>query len=176
MRVFVKSKAAIILLIVLVGAGMSVSAQTTLTMAAPDVLAGIISSKAEIERFMILATPSSLAAAQDGLLQSKVIPEDDKRAMLEILRGLSMLLYPPSEGAPSFFINTSLKNIQPAYSVCLSQLVEATQGRIFAAPKISEGSFLTQLLPALAVFTTNDKETARTALAYAQRFESSGGM
>lgn len=176
MRGFLQSTVTIILLVAMIGAGMPASAQTSLTMADPDVLARLISNKAEIERLTVLATPSSLAAARDGLLQSKVIPEDERRAMLEILRGLSMLLYSPSESVPAFFIDPSLKNIQPGYSVCLSQLAEAFQGRIFAAPKGAEGSFLSQLLPALAIFTTKDKETGRTALAYAQRFETSGGM
>ena len=180
MRDSVKSKAAIILMVVLAGAGLPASAQTSLTMSDPNVIGRVIGNKAEIERCIILATPSSLAAAREGLSQSNVISEDDRLAMMEIIRGLSMLLYPSITGSSAagsgFFVDTALKNINPVYSICLSQLVEAFQGRIFAAPKGSEGSFFTQILPALAIFTTTDRGIARTALGYAQRFESSGGM
>ncbi|HWR13102.1 MAG TPA: tetratricopeptide repeat protein [Rectinemataceae bacterium] len=170
-------------------------AQTSIAMASPEVLAKIISSKAEIERNIILATPESLANAKSGLSESKIISEDDRQALLEIVRGISMLLYPApvstnvlpaatrnfpprlnggGEPAAEFFVDPLLKNINPVYSVCLTQLMEAFHGRIFAAPKGSEGAFLTEILPALAVFKTFDKEVARTALGYAERFESSG--
>ena len=182
---FIKSKAAIIFMIVLAGAGLPASAQTSLTMSDPEVLARAISNKAEIERCIILATPSSLAAAREGLSQSNVISNDDRLAMMEIIRGVSMLLYPSMAGSGAagvraagsgFFVDAALNRVNPIYSVCLSQLVEAFQGRIFAAPKGSEGSFLTQILPALAIFTTTDREIARAAFGYAQRFESSGSM
>jgi len=88
LRESAKSKVAVILMIALVGAILPVTAQTNLTMADPDALARAISSKAEIERSIILASPSSLADAREGLAQSKVIAEDERRAMMEIIRGL----------------------------------------------------------------------------------------
>jgi len=156
-------------------------AQPGLSMSDPEILSKLINNKTEIERCMILATPESLARTREGLLQSKVITEDDKSAMLEIIRGISGILYPhPRTGAkeqvPGFFVDPSLRNINPLYSVCLTQLVEASQGRIFSAPKGSEGAFLTEILPALAIFRTSDKETARTALGYVERFEAAGSF
>ena len=161
---------------------MPLSAQTNISMASPEVLAKIVNTKAEIERNIIRATPTSLALARDGLIQSKVVSEDDKNAMLEIIRGISCLLYPfpprpkINDTGSGFFVDPSIKNIYPVYSVCLTQLVEAFQGRIFAAPKGSEGAFLAEILPALAIFKTMDRETARTALGYVERFDASNSF
>ena len=48
--------------------------------------------------------------------------------------------------------------------------MEASQGKIFAAPKGSQPSFLNEILPALAIFRSDDQEIARGALGYAERF------
>lgn len=156
-------------------------AQTSLAMSNPEVLARLVNNKTEIERCIILATPGSLAQTREGLIQSKVISEDDKNAMLEIIRGISALLYPPprtngKDTASGFFMEPSLRNINPIYSVCLTQLVEASHGRIFSAPKGSEGAFLAEILPALAIFRSSDREVARTALGYVERFEAAGSF
>lgn len=169
------------------------NAQTSLTMVDPEMLSKTLNSKTEIERCVILATPDSLARAKDGLAQSKVISEDDRKALSEIARGISSLLYPRGpNGAPKaaktvgngngngndaaqrFFVDPSLKTISPAYAICLTQLVEASQGRIFDAPKGSDDTFLTAILPALAIFATSEKNVADAALAYAERFAKSG--
>lgn len=164
-------------------------AQTALTMANPETLSKTINSKTEIERCIILATPTSLARAKEGLAQSKVISEDDKKALSEISRGISALLYQRGpnggaggskasesgrEAARRFFVDPSLKVISPAYAICLTQLVEASQGRIFDAPKGSDDTFLTAILPALAIFATSEKNVSDAALAYAERFAKSG--
>ena len=166
-------------------------AQTTLTMADPEALAKYINNKSEIERNIMLAAPGSLDLAREGLVQSKVISDDDKNALLDIARGISAILYPSpappplvSKNAPprlngndlasGFYLDPSLKNINPLYSVCLTQLVEAFQGRIFSAPRGSEAAFLSEILPALAIFRTDDKDVARAALGYIERFDFSG--
>jgi tetratricopeptide (TPR) repeat protein len=167
------------------------SAQTALTMADPEMLSKTLNSKTEIERCIILATPNSLARARDGLAQSKVISDDDNKALSEISRGIEAILYPrgpiaapkaaktsanggANDAAQRFYIDPSLKSISPAYAVCLTQLVEASQGRIFDAPKGSDDTFLTAVLPALAVFATTEKNIAEAALAYAERFAKLG--
>ena len=183
---------AIVLLVVAAGGGASSPfAQTSLTMADPRAISKIVNNKAEIERCIITGSPESLARARDGLIQSKVVSEDDKNALLEIVRGISTLLYPSSlalngsknpvssrgkggESAPGFFVEKSFGTIHPLYSLCLTQLMEASQGRVFAAPRGSEGAFLSEVLPSLAIFKTKDKETARSALGYVERFEASG--
>jgi len=188
----IRRTAAMLLLALMAGAGITpLYAQTSITMSNPEILAKIVNNKAEIERCIIIATPESLSRANDGLLQSKVITEDDRNALLEIVRGISTLLYPvPSpanvsknaislrskggEPGTSFFVEQSFKTIQPLYSICLTQLMEASQGRVFAAPKGAEGAFLSEIIPALAIFKTKDKEVARTALGYVERFEASG--
>jgi len=160
-------------------------------MADPKAISKIVNDKAEIERCIITGSPESLARAREGLVRSKVVSEDDKNALLEIVRGISTLLYPSSlvpngsrnsvssrgkggEPAPGFFVEKSFGTIQPLYSLCLTQLMEASQGRVFAAPKGSEGAFLSEVLPSLAIFKTKDRETARSALGYVERFEASG--
>ncbi|MCE1196272.1 tetratricopeptide repeat protein [bacterium] len=182
-------RAAVSLALLAFAAVSPLQAQTALTMANPEALSKSLNSKTEIERCIILATPDSLARAKDGLAQSKVISEDDRRALSEIVRGISSLLYPRgpngaakaakaggngNDAAPRFFVDPSLTAISPAYAVCLTQLVEASQGRIFDAPKGSDDTFLTAILPALAIFTTSEKNVADAALAYAERFAKSG--
>lgn len=167
--------------------------QTALPMTPPSAISRIINDRTEIERNIILGTPESLAKAKEGLMQSKVIADDDKNGLLEIVRGISMVLYPVPPSAPvsknppvagpknkeeasSFFVEQSFKNILPVYSVCLTQLVEASQGKVFTAPKGSEVSLLTEILPALAIFKTTDKDTARAAWDHAERFEKASGQ
>lgn len=178
--------------IIAMTATLPLCAQTALTMVNPETLSKTIYSKTEIERCIILATPDSLARAKEGLAQSKVISDDDKKALSEISRGIAALLYPRGpngaaktakpagngngggDAAQRFYVDPSLKTISPAYAVCLTQLVEASQGRIFDAPKGSDDTFLTAILPALAIFATSDKNVAEAALAYAERFAKSG--
>lgn len=169
----------------------ALGAQSALNMSDPSLLAKTVNSKAEVERCIILATPESLAKAQDGLAQSKIIDEADKNALLEIIRGISSILYPPSvrpvtvdatqnaagngsspqAGAQTLFsIDPSIESVHNGYSIGLTQLVEASQGKVFAAPRGSEPSFLNEILPALAIFRSDDQEVARSALGYAQRF------
>lgn len=170
-------------------AGLPLNAQTALAMSDPEMLSKTLNSKTEIERCIILATPNSLERAKDGLAQSKVISDDDKKALSEISRGISVLLYPRgpnvaakgaktggngNDAAQRFYVDPSLKAISPAYAICLTQLVEAAQGRIFDAPKGSDDTFLTAILPALAIFAASDKNVAEAALAYAARFAKSG--
>jgi len=191
-----KRGALIVLLAAMLGTAVQpLLAQTSIAMADPETLARMISNKAEIERNIILATPDSLVLARNGLAESKVLSEDDREALQEIVRGISTILYPPpvaaratpkvaknppprfkgsDEPLSDFFVDPLLKNIHPIYSICLTQLVEASSGRIFAAPKGSEGAFLTEILPALAVFKTSDRDIARSAFAYSERFEASG--
>jgi tetratricopeptide (TPR) repeat protein len=157
----------------------------------PSVISKILSSRPEIERCILLATPESLKKARDGLGQSKVISEADRDALSEIIRGVSAILYPGpksptakksgiivrggTDSASGFFVEKNLNGVTPAYSASLTQLVEASLGKIFASPKGTEGSYLTEILPALAIFRSTDKEVARDAIGYAVRFTAAGG-
>ncbi len=172
-------------------APISLSAQSALSMSDPTILSKVVNSKTEVERCIILATPQSLARAQESLAHTKVIDEADKKALLEIIRGVGSILYPSaaspraatggqnavrngsgSQGAASasFSIDPTVESAHNGYSISLTQLVEASQGKIFAAPKGSQPSFLNEILPALAIFRSDDQEIARSALGYAQRF------
>ncbi len=168
------------------------SAQTALPMTDPSVISKMLSSRPEIERCILLATPESLQNAKQGLALTKVIPDGDKEALSEIIRGISAILYPGpknptakksgiivrggTDSASGFFVEKTFGSIPPAYSASLTQLVEASLGKIFAAPKGTEGSYLTEILPALAIFRSTDKEVAREAIGYAVRFTAAGGQ
>ena len=86
--------AALGLVLIALASGLPLNAQTALAMSNPGMLSKTLNSKTEIERCIILATPNSLDRAKDGLAQSKVISDDDKKALSEISRGISVLLYP----------------------------------------------------------------------------------
>ena len=169
----------------------SAYAQTTLPMTPPESLPKLVNSRVEIERCIILATPDSLRQAREAVYQSKMIHDNEKIALLEIIRGVSMILYPVytprnqtlSSGAlvskipaspDSFFIDPALSGIKKHDALCLTQLVEASHGRIFSRPNGEESSFLTEILPALAIFRSEDKEIARVSLEYIDRFEAAG--
>lgn len=170
----------------------SLYAQTSLPMTDPSLISKILSSRPEIERCILLATPESLQKAREGLSQTKVIADGDKEALSEIIRGVSAILYPGpksptakksgiivrggTDSASGFFIEKNMTGVTAAYSACLTQLVEASLGKIFAAPKGTEGSYLTEILPALAIFRSTDKEVARDAIGYAVRFSAAGGQ
>jgi tetratricopeptide (TPR) repeat protein len=150
-------------------------AQTNLPMASPESLAKLVNSRVEIERCIILATPNSLQQAQEAVAQSKMITENEKTALLAIIRGVSTILYPVYSPTPlGFFIDSSLPGIKKNDALCLAQLVEASQGRIFARPNGEESSFLTEILPALAIFKSEDAEVSRKSLEYIDRFEATG--
>ncbi|MCX7026486.1 MAG: hypothetical protein NT061_03140 [Spirochaetes bacterium] len=162
--------------------GVPAWAQTSLPVTAAESLSKLLNSRAEIERCIILASPDGLSQARIGLSQSKVIPDNEKVVLGELVRGVSLILYPApgfvgmaakQQPLGAFFIDPSLKNIQKADSLCLTQLVEASQGRIFTSTDGTAASFLAELLPALAIFRTKDTDTVRTALNYAERFEAS---
>jgi hypothetical protein len=171
-----------------IGASLSWS-QTNLPVIVPESLSKLVNSRAEIERCITLATPDALMAAQAGLAQSRIISDDDKAVLGEMIRGVSLILYPPppstaagaksasqvkksgGEDQPAFFIQSTLTTTQKADSLFLAQLVEASQGRIFASTDASTICLMAELLPSLAIFRTRDLDTARSALAYVERFE-----
>ena len=100
------SGAAIVSFALLAGFAIQIlPAQTALTMADPEALAKYINNKSEMERNIMLATPESLELAREGLVQSKVISDDDKNALLDIMRGISAILYPSPAPPPSLAKN-----------------------------------------------------------------------
>lgn len=147
-------------------------AQTALPVASPDTLTKQTGSRSEIERCILIGDPESLARARDGISQSRNITEGERKALLEIVRGIECIVYPkPATPArENFSLPAGITGIPAVYSVALTQLVEASQGRIFAAPKGTESSLLHELLPSLAAFRSSDKETAGLARGYVERY------
>lgn len=146
-------------------------AQSSLVMTAPETIVKSLYPRSELEKLIVLGTPESLAKAKEGLANSRLVPPDEKPALDEIIRGVSSILYGPSE---IFSIGTDAKHFAKRDSVAIAQLIDASRGKIFAVPQGTDTSMLTELLPALAVFRTEDREIVRVANEYADRFESSG--
>jgi tetratricopeptide (TPR) repeat protein len=163
-------------------------AQTAISIPAPDASSLKLTAKSEIIQLLAKGTPDSLLAAQARLLENSIVREEERPVLLEILRGMSVLLYPPLPATDAairsaalkarddpkpagFVIDPKLGAMDQVYSVAMTQLVEASFGRIFPAPKGTPADVLTELLPMLAIFRTQDKEIARLALGYAERFE-----
>lgn len=165
---------------------LSAQAQTVISPAGAESLADLAGAKADIERAVVQATPESLARAKEQIQQAKTMSDGDRNALLDIVRGVSMLLYPaPSRvsapaangssaskngKAPAFFATSSPEEPKSVYALYLAQLVDAFQGKIFAPPASVAGSALAQLLPSLAIFKTSDGATAQAALGYSDRF------
>lgn len=155
-------------------------AQTSLQLASPEALTELLGDRARFEEAVHLGSPEKLAAARVCVSNSKLFPDDEKLALLEILRGIDGLVYPaaPSETAVKapptptqksrevanvFYPNPNLKNLASTNSLMLTQLVEASQGKLFIPPKGIEASRVSYLLPALAIFATNDRAIAQAA-------------
>lgn len=160
--------------------GGMVCAQTSIQIASPDSLADLIKDRVRFEKAIQIGNPETLASARSCVSASMLFSDDEKLAMLEILRGIELLVYPfpPAETivkAPptlsqksrelsnGFYPSPHLKNLSSVNSLMLTQLVEASQGKLFLAPKGVEASWASQLFPALAIFATNDRGTAQSA-------------
>jgi len=157
-----------------------VCAQTSIQLASPDSLAELIKDRVRFEEAIQIGSPERLSAARSCVSTSILFSDDEKLALLEILRGIELLAYPaaPSETMVKTpptpaqksremsnicYPSPNLKNLSSANSLMLTQLVEASQGKLFPAPKGVEASLASQLLPALAIFATNDRGTAQSA-------------
>ncbi|HEY9055456.1 MAG TPA: tetratricopeptide repeat protein, partial [Rectinemataceae bacterium] len=167
-------------------------AQTSLPKVHPEYLSKLVNNRAEIERCIMVASPDALRGALAGLEQSKVIPEPEKLVLAEIVRGVSSILYPQplppksaserisdaakkgADASGAFYISPALNTVSKTDSLLLTQLVEASQGRIFPALEPSS-SFLAELLPVLAIFRTKDSQVALAAFNYAERFSATAG-
>ncbi len=157
-----------------------VCAQTNIQVASPDSLAELIKDRTRFQEAILIGSPEKLSAARSCVSASVLFSDDEKLALLEILRGIESLVYPaaPAETAVKapptlnqksretsslFYPSPNLKNLSSANSLILTQLVEASQGKLFSAPKGVEASLASQLLPALAIFATNDRGIAQSA-------------
>ncbi len=171
----------------------ALSAQAAVSIPSPEISDSKLTAKSEIIQLLAKGTPDSLLSAQAHLLDSSRVREEERPVLLEILRGMSFLLYPPLPATDAairsaalkaredpkpagFVIDPKLGAMDQVYSVAITQLVEASHGKIFPAPKGTPADLLTELLPMLAIFHTQDKEVARQALGYAERFEALEGF
>jgi Tfp pilus assembly protein PilF len=146
-------------------------AQSALAMVSPESIVKLVNPRSEIERSIVLATPESLAKAREAVFNSRLVPEEEKPGLSEIIRGVSEILYGP---VGQFSLESKTPQIAKRESVAIAQIIEASRGKIFPAPQGTEPSFISEILPALAIFRTEDREVSRVANEYADRFESSG--
>lgn len=174
------------LAIFLIIAGLPAFAQTALPMTDPATLSRIVNDRAEIERLIILATPLSLSEARAAAVSSKVISDEDRSALLEIIRGVDFLLYPADSSllclspdcvtapagpqAQAFRAWKESMSPHSPYHEVLAQLEEASKGKPPAAQESADRSLLGEILPALAIFRSRDKSVLSACMDILDRF------
>lgn len=161
-------------------------AQTALPMTDPATLSRIVNDRAEIERLIILATPLSLSEARSAAISSKVISDEDRSALLEIIRGVDFLLYPADSSLLCLLPDCGNASVGPQpqafrawkesmsahspYHEVLAQLEEASKGKPPAAQEGADRSLLCEILPALAIFRSHDRNVISACMDILDRF------
>lgn len=130
----------------------------------------VMDDRSAIESALALASPSSLSAVFERISSSKALGQDDLRSYAWLAARIAAIVYPESA---SLIVPPELRTGDELPATPLAKtLVDAQAGRA-SAPPASSGA-LGELLPALALFKSDSRETARKALDALERFESLG--
>ncbi|HOX31341.1 MAG TPA: tetratricopeptide repeat protein [Spirochaetales bacterium] len=129
-----------------------------------------------IEAAIAFGSPSSLERALELLRASTLLKPEDAAAYLRIAEGVYDIAYreaSPSAGAgaaPDGAQPGAAPAASPALAGVLFLLAEARAGRVQAPPPEAAGTPLGELLPALALFSSESRDTARRAAEAIDRF------
>ncbi|HUX38849.1 MAG TPA: hypothetical protein VMV44_13195 [Rectinemataceae bacterium] len=155
-----------------VGNTTSVTADGTAiqTPAAPAMTKAQAERKA-IERALAFATPTSFAQAFD-LIASSSLERSDARLLAWVGARMAAIVYPLSSTG---FVPQDLRNQGAIPTGSLARMIsEALSGRVAEVHAADTGDPLAELIPALSVFRSDSRETARLAFIALDRFASLG--
>jgi len=123
-----------------------------------------------IEAALALASPSALSSAFARIESSTSLGDEDLKSYAWLGARIAAIVYPETA---SLIVPPELRTGDELPSTPLAKTVVDAQAGRASEPPASSGA-LGQLLPALALFKSDTRETARRALDALERFESLG--
>lgn len=129
-----------------------------------------VDERRAIESALAFASPASLEALFERLSAS-TLGQDDLRAYAWLGARVAAIAYPE---AASLIVPPELRAGDELPSTPLAKLVVDAQAGRASDPPPGSGA-LGELLPSLAIFKSDSRDTARRALGAVERFESLGG-
>jgi tetratricopeptide (TPR) repeat protein len=133
-------------------------------------LDSVVDDRKAIESALVLASPSSLSAAFERISSSTALGQDDLRSYAWLAAKIAAIVYPETA---SLIVPPELRAGDELPATPLAKtVVDAQAGR--ASDPVASSGALGELLPALALFKSDSRETARKALGALERFESLG--
>jgi len=122
-----------------------------------------------VEEAIAFGSPSSIGRAFELLGSVAALDKTEARLLAWVAARVATIIYPLR--SPSF-VPQDLQNQSDIPTGALARVVsEALSGRVPDLPKESAGDPLAEILPSLALFRSDSRETARLALAALERFE-----
>ncbi len=137
-------------------------------------LSPALAERRAIEFAIVLASPKSLSEAFSLIGTSKALKLDEARSLAWIAARIAGLVYPE---AAEELVPADLRNQGETPATPLARFAgEAAAGRPGTPEPALEGQPLAELVPALALFRSESRETARRALEGLERFARLGAV
>ena len=143
---------------------------TALKTADPSTLARGHEERDEIETSIVFGSPSSLAKARDLSSKATAIGSEDAAALIALAQGVSSLAYPVASDSPAPAPAKGSAALSGTAQGLLRILGEASAGKSPDVPPEAAGSPLGELIPALALFSSDSSDTSRRAFDALDRF------
>ena len=155
-----------------VGNTAAVSGQgTAIQTPAPPAMTKAQAERKEIEEALAFGSPSSFARAFD-LIAASSLERTDAHLLAWVGARMATIAYPISSPG---FVPQDLRNQGSIPTGSLARMIsEALSGRVPEVKAADAGDPLAELIPSLAVFRSDSRETARLALAALDRFAALG--
>ena len=131
-----------------------------------------LEERAAIEAALVFGSPSSIARAFELISQVTALKSEEARSLAWIGAKMGIAVYPDTAAS---FVPADLRGSAEIPSDRLARTAaDVLAGRAAEVPAQDAGKPLAEVLPALAVFRSDSRETARRALEALQRFERLG--
>ncbi|HOX47703.1 MAG TPA: tetratricopeptide repeat protein, partial [Spirochaetales bacterium] len=145
---------------------------TALKGAAPQALSRALEERRAVEAAVVFGSPSSIAKAFSLIAEATSLKEEEAFSLAWMGARIALLVYP--ESADSFVPADLRGQAELPASPLARSLADAAAGRVPALLPEAEGTPLGELVPALAAFRSDSRETARRCLEALDRFERLG--
>lgn len=136
-----------------------------------------LQTRSGIEALAAMGTPESIAEALRGVGTAESLGAQERAFLDTYLQTLLAILYPAPSHTNGRSVQVSVllpvkngvESAKSADAVALKLLEHAKAGQASAVPAEIEGNPLAELAPALAIFRSTSKETAKRSLEAAER-------
>lgn len=128
----------------------------------------------DIEDAIMLATGSSLDEAAKQLVQAQSLPDANRRALAEILRGVRLILQ--QDSSQPFQVTTTMDGADRKYVTALAILMDASRGSLSPLRVESQVCALNELAVMLTYFRMRPKDDREPVLQAVKHFQDLGGV